>query len=421
MNSLPSSVNYAEAIPVLPENSITYSVSLNPLNGTSFANNGNLIQFQLGSRGFLIPDSVYLRYKCVVANATSVSGIQGTPCYSYFSRCETLFGSISVDNINSFHTVCNLLVNTTQDIASKYGSQNAYGYSVSATPSMEELDGRTIPIAGDTAFYSCPLPCMLTNSEKLIPLFAMPNIMIQLTTANLNDIISTSTITGFTLSNLELVYSFIDMGAEVEMMVRNMGPKIYIKSQSFNQASVVVPIGTNGSSNFVFSQRLASIKSAFVHFSNGAVGARAFDAIDITTSTAGTGGDYSLTVGSVQYPQKPLSSGYNKAGILQELRRAIGSIYDKSNSMSINTLEFNYLESGTASTFNVPGKFWLGFPLEKLHSRALLTGISSAGTNIVVNVNLLTATILAHSCNLILMYDALIEIDVINKQAYVKV
>ena len=52
----------------------------------------------------------------------------------------------------------------------------------------------------------------------------MPNIMVQLTTANLNDIISTNTISGFTVSNLELVYSFIDMGAEVEMMVRHMGP-----------------------------------------------------------------------------------------------------------------------------------------------------------------------------------------------------
>lgn len=421
MNSLPSSVNYSEAIPVLPENSITYSVSLNPLNGTSFANNGNLIQFQLGSRGFLIPDSVYLRYKCVVANSTALGGILGTPCYSYFSRCETLFGSISVDNINSYHTVCNLLVNTTQDIASKYGSQTAYSYSTtSGAPSIEELDGKSIPIAGDTSFYSCPLPCMLTNSDKLIPLFAMPNIMIQLTTANLNDIILNSNTTGFTLSNLELVYSFIDMGAECEMLVRNMGPKIYIKSQSFNQASVVVPIGTNGSSNFVFSQRLASIKSAFFHFSSSGIGNRIFDALDISTSTVGQGGDYSLTVGSVQYPQKPLSTTYNKAGILQELRRAIGSIYDKSNSMSINSLEFSYLETGTSSLF-APAKLWFGICLEKLHSRALLTGISSAGTNIVVNVNLTTATVNAHACNLILMYDALIEVDVINKQAYVKV
>ena len=83
MNSLPASCNYAEPIPVLPENSITYNVSLNPLNGTSFNNSGQVIQFQLGSRGFLIPDSIYLRYKCAVVNgATAGCGICGTPCYS---------------------------------------------------------------------------------------------------------------------------------------------------------------------------------------------------------------------------------------------------------------------------------------------------------------------------------------------------
>ena len=433
MNSLPSSCDYQQPIPLLPENSITYNVSLNPLNGTSFSNSGQIIQFQLGSRGFLIPDSVYLKFKCAVVNgATAGCGICCTPCYSYISKVETLFGSVSVDNINSYNTVANMLVNLTQDVASKYGSQLGYGYnSATSTPTMEELDGRSIAAnTTDTAFYSCPLPCMITNSDKRLPLFAMPNIMFQLTTANLNDIIFgpggvASTISSFTLSNVELVYSFIDMGAEVEMMVRNMGQKIYIKSQSFSQSSVSVPIGTSGSSNFVFSQRLASIKSAFVHFSSGNVGNRIFDALDITTSTAGAGfgGDYSITIGSVNYPQKPLSTAYNKAGLLQELRRAIGSIYDKSNSMSINTLEFSYLENfpTTYSTLTAPAKMWLGFALEKLHSRALLTGISSAGTNVVVNVNLQTPTILTHACNLILMYDALIEIDVINKQAYVKV
>ena len=367
-----------------------------------------------------------MRYKCSVVNGITASGICGTPATSYISKLETQFGSVSVDNIPSYNTVTNMLVNLTQDVASKYGSQLGYGYnSVASTPTMEELDGRTIGAgATDTAFYSCPLPCMVTNSDKLIPLFAMPNITFNLTTANLNDIClgSPSTITGFTISNCELVYSFIDMGAEVEMMIRNMGPKIYIKSQSFNQASVTVPVGTNGSSNFVFSQRLASIKSAFVHFSNNGVGNKIFDAVDIMTNTAGAGngGEVSITIGSVNYPQKPLSTAYNKAGILQELRRAIGSIYDKSNSMSINSLEFSYLETAV-TTLNAPGKLWFGFALEKLHSRALLTGISSAGTNVVVNVNFQTATTLSHACNLILMYDALIEIDVINKQAYVKV
>ena len=83
MNSLPSSCLYTEQIPVLPENSITYNVALNLLNGTTFTNNGSVIQFQLGSRGFLIPDSIYLRYKCSVVNGLGASGICGCPATSF--------------------------------------------------------------------------------------------------------------------------------------------------------------------------------------------------------------------------------------------------------------------------------------------------------------------------------------------------
>ena len=62
MNSLPSSVNYAEVLPSLPKNATRYSVALQPVNGATFGPSSQ-IQFQFPSRGYLIPDSVYLRCK----------------------------------------------------------------------------------------------------------------------------------------------------------------------------------------------------------------------------------------------------------------------------------------------------------------------------------------------------------------------
>ena len=73
MNSLPSSVNYAEAIPSLPENATRYSVALQPVNGSVFAPSSQ-ITFQYPNRGYLIPDSVYLRYK-LAWSATGTGGI----------------------------------------------------------------------------------------------------------------------------------------------------------------------------------------------------------------------------------------------------------------------------------------------------------------------------------------------------------
>ncbi|MEI6423993.1 MAG: hypothetical protein WCP55_17385, partial [Lentisphaerota bacterium] len=72
-------------------------------------------------------------------------------------------------------------------------------------------------------------------------------------------------------------------------------------------------------------------------------------------------------------------------------------------------------------TLSIPGKFYVGFSLQKLHSNAILTGISSNNSNITVNVDSTVATSAARQCCLILAYDALIEVDLINKQASVKV
>ena len=418
MNSLPSSVNYAELIPSLPENATKYSVTLQPVNGATFSLGGQQIIFQFPNRGYLIPDSVYLRYKLVTANATTASNMLGCPFSAPFQRLETQFGLVTVDSINDWNQVNHILTNTTMDVAQKYGLQAGYGYSTSATPTIEELDSRAIPATGDTVFLSGPVPCMLTNIvDKLLPLFAMPTISMVFTTDSLSNIIDPiGTVTGMTLSNVELCFDFIELGSEVDAMVRGMGPKIYVKSQSFSNASVSVLTGTNGSSNIIFNQRYASVKAAIVSFS-GSLNNKKFDAVDITNNT----GDYSISISGVQYPQKPYSSVNNRAGILQELRKTIGSVYDKTNSMSINAAEFSRIDSVSNPAYTAPGKFYLGFNLEKLHSGSLLTGISTNNSNISVNVNQSSAVTVPRSCNLLLIYDSLIEIDMASRQSSVKV
>jgi hypothetical protein len=84
-------------------------------------------------------------------------------------------------------------------------------------------------------------------------------------------------------------------------------------------------------------------------------------------------------------------------------------------------LEFNAIDA-TATTVFRPGKFYIGFNLQKLHSNALLTGISTNNSNISVNIEQSTAVGATNrQCNLILAYDALIEIDMSSRQSSVKV
>jgi hypothetical protein len=138
------------------------------------------------------------------------------------------------------------------------------------------------------------------------------------------------------------------------------------------------------------------------------------DSFDATSGN----GDYSFSIGGVAYPQAPLSTVLNKAGILQELRRAVGSIYGSTNSLSINSIEFLRQGNDTTTTAE-PAKFYLGVNTEKLHSGSLLTGVSSCGSAILLNINTGTATAQAYNINLIINYDALIQIDPINQQVNV--
>jgi len=419
---LPNSVNYTEALPSLPDNTQQIPVVASPVNGASFTP-GAQIQFDLLNRGFLVPDSMYLRYTTSVTNTGAFQVFQiGCPVYNPFTRLDVQIGSQTVDTIQSYNVLMNMLTNLTLDVAQKYGLQAGFGYlNNSSVPTLEQLDARDLGATATTQAYSLggPLMSILSNSEKLIPLFAMPQIRIVLTMdaiANCFNIASGGAVTAFTLSNLELCYKVVDMGGQVEDMVRSMGDKIYIKSQSFSCASQTLGSGSTGYNELVFNQRYASVKSLYAINGGTTIGAnKAFDSTDITTNN----GDYSFSVGGVIYPQRPISSLVNRAGALMELKSATGSIYDKANSFSINSVEYAAV-SATVTTAQVMGKYFIGTSLEKLNSDSLLTGISTQNSPISYRISLGTATGQAHLITLVANYDALFEVDTVNRQVAVK-
>jgi hypothetical protein len=78
------------------------------------------------------------------------------------------------------------------------------------------------------------------------------------------------------------------------------------------------------------------------------------DSFDITDLT--NGGDYSLQIAGISYPQKALSTLNNRAGIMNELRRAMGSIFNANNRIVIEGNIFYTNESILAvwSSTDVP-------------------------------------------------------------------
>ena len=417
--ALPNQLDYSQSISELPECQ-NYEVCLTPTTGAGSYSPGGVIRFDFQNRGFIDPASITLRYKYTLASAVDAE-IIGTPAYTPFVRLETLIGSQVVESINQYNQVANLYMNTQFDVATKMGQQAALGYVNSTTTPVtnEATDGR-LCTANETGTFSAPLIGLLYSSAKLIPAFAMPQISIQLTIDAIANIFTATVVpTAFTLSNVELCYNMLDFGRSVESAVLSM-PKLFLKCNSYSNSSASVATATSGSISLVYNQKYASVKAAFVLPTGTAAASKNKwgDSYDMTS----TSGEYSLVIAGVNYPQRPLSALNNKTYVLQELRRASGNLDDKNNNMAINSVEF-YKVGVDATTYAIPAKFIIVIPLEKLHipsDKAILTGVSTNNSNITVNINSPTATAQAHTVNLVLHYDAILEVDTQTRDARVR-
>ena len=416
-SSLPYSMDFAVQHSALPDGLKTTNIVLSPVNGTTFSPS-SVIQFDYYNRGLIDPTTIMLRYKYTLTAALNNVEMIGTPVYQPFIRNETLIGSQVVETVNGYNQVCNLLTNLSTDVGAKYGLQSAYGFgnNVTLTPAMSLMDGRQMGI-NEVGSFAGLLPGILSNAEKMIPAFAMGSIRTQLTMDTLANIFTTNVLpTGFVLTNVELCYTMVDAGQAYEQYVRSLGP-FEIKTQTVANTSIALAAGTAGSVSLPFNVRLASVKSAYVLFTGTTANSlnKTNDWYDPTSSN----GELSINIGSQQFPQRPLSTLNNKNGILMALRNATGSIYDRNNTLSINTIEWNK-QGNDATTFNEPAKFIFGINLERVHTPAMLTGISTENSIISVLLQTNTPTQQLHNVHLILAHDVFITVDPNTRQVNTK-
>jgi hypothetical protein len=417
MSSLPSSVAYSVGSPSLPPNARSHEVVVRSSNGLTFGENQTIV-FDLPNSAFCDPTSIYIRYSYAFTNLINAQ-MKGTPVYSPIQRLSCFAGSTQLESISQYGQVANMMVNLTHDVAQKYGVQSSFGYrNETSIPNLEGLDGRVLT-ANETGSFSAPLPCVLSNCEKFLPLFALPQLRVELTLDTLANIFRSDVVatpTGMVLSNVELVYKSVDLGAEVEAMVRSAG-MTHIKTQSIMNTASILGAGVQGSLSLVFNQRLASIKSAFIYCANTVLASnQQYDAVDITKGN----GSYSLTIAGTQYPSSALNTFLNKNGMLMSLKQATGSVYSKDNNYSINAIEWNR-EDGDATTLDAPGKFIVGIDTEVLDNDYIMSGISSQNSSITANITCNTATTNAVNIHLITSYDGLLEIDFTAGTASLKV
>jgi hypothetical protein len=401
-----------------------------------------------------------LQAAAVAAPGISYS-IPGCPVYTPILRLDTLFNSNVVESINNYNSVATALSNLQYSMSDKMGMQTGLGYYeqqfASAAGALtltndfsttnENTDGLTVAITNVAAtaastltyYFSAPLPCLLSNAEKLVPLNGT-NIRLQFTLDALTTICPQAATTinptvggaapaagqfqSLTISNFEVVYNQIQFPPQIERQMLSM-PKIRIKTSSYATGLQTLAAGISGTANLVYNLRYASIKAMVLLLGSSHANAtsKLLESIDLTSGN----GSYNFQVNGVYYPQNPLSTVNNRSGVLMELRNAMRDMYSGNNSMAIDTSEWLAIDTTnttmaqigvgtTATKINIPGKFYVGASTRKMNTSALFTGISSQNSPITAIINTGTATALSYSPILMLFYDAIIEIDTLTKQ-----
>jgi hypothetical protein len=423
---LPSQINYAEQLPSLMSGVQNLTQVLNPVNGSTFATDGAQIIIDFPSRGFIDGKSIYFSYNMsMTAGADFPPSIPRCPVYVPFNRLDLYINSSLVESINDYNLIACLWSDLYLGPNEKAGVQNAFGYS-NTDGAITKYDSRLLAINANSYKVSGPLVCsMLSSMDKFLPAFACGQVRLVFTLDSLTNMttFTATAATAFSLSNFQVTYDLIDFGAEVEQAVLQM-PQVVIKSSGYLNQSISLPVGTGGNQSFVFNTRLASIRNAVLYSSsvrsadtvNGKFDAVGFaSGLNATTTPA----FFSLNIGGQTYPQAGPLNTANQSAILMELRKATGSLYDWSKSMSINNVEFAYREGGeTDTTALEPAKFFVGFDLNKINSasNAMLNGTSSQNSPIIAQVNFAAATTLAKSLNLTSQYDAILTVDTRSKQ-----
>ena len=162
--------------------------------------------------------------------------------------------------------------------------------------------------------------------------------------------------------------------------------------------------------------RYASVRSCILICGGTSATYSANKNMDSYDATSGSG-SYCFNIGGQNFPVRPLSTVNNRAGIISELRKVMGTIFGPTVSMAISRAEFSQVQN-TATSIFVPSKFWVGQNLMRLTtpSRSLFNGLSTQMSPVNVNIEINTATTQALNPTLVLFYDAVIEIDTASRQ-----
>ena len=369
------------------------------VNGTTFTA-GQQVQVNLiQNRGaYILPNSLYATFNINVTAAQVGNAILGIPACSVIQRLDTFANSTSIETVNNYNAVTNLLFNGKLGVSEKMGLSKPFGLQLTAGGADVLCDSRTIEGASGANVISCsaPICCVLSNSDKLLPM-SSAEYRLYFTVEDIANISclsangGASTLTAFSLSDFEVHYKCVTFDPQTDAMIMSQvsgDGSILFKSESYQSSVAAIANGTQGSVAIPFANSLTSIKSLLTTFSRTD---RYRLGSGVSYDVTGGAGSLNYEVAGRNYPQTPFSLTSHASAIPLEFLEAIHGVMSHPSSaqtsMSVDNFRVLNVAFNDDPLRNL-SKAYFGYNCEKLPSSSALNGVSSQNSNIVLRVNI---------------------------------
>ena len=374
---LPRNANYMSHLP-LAISSKSKRRTFFPVNGQSFTSTGNnIIRIDVMGDSFLDTKNSYLSFR--FNNTTGqVCGLDFGAGHGFIKRLRIEQAGNVLTDLNSYSKLLSSILLPSQGDRDsvkhrsitehvRFSNDKANGNSTAVAPNTD-VSGATnttpangaglfvanavappgVPTAGSTATFCIPLVNGLLglNQDKMIPLQLLGSspitIEIELQPALDIGVFGGAAVAAYTIDTVQYVAQMVEtppeLDAQLRMVQEQSGGAIMLSGVDYTNFQGTIAVGATGQQNINVPARRRSIKSILWTGASKTFVAGGGQAQEVNYNLSFGGNmnmeEFSVSVGSIQYPAEPVKCNYGLAagpgGVrsehLIELEKVFGSL-----------------------------------------------------------------------------------------------
>ena len=409
----------------------SYRASIPPTNSQTFAPGSLAVLYVPGARRgtFLDTSASYLRYTVQQNSISSPFHVDGCGA-SFINRLDVFHSSNALESIQQYNVLYNAITDMQCSQAQKVGLQNSFGFGLDAT-------GRNgADLSGNLTKQTFCVPLLSgvvgTLIDKMLPLHALnDDVRLEITWEQTDLAVcwTNGTSTPWSIINLELDLTIVELGEEGMTMVNSVAPRnmpMFIHGNTWRHYVSNLASGTSGTYSTLVPARQASLRQLMI------CPRRSTEITDPSSYSLSSRinpniASYFWRIGSNLVPQKAVylinsntTGGYAEG--FSEVQKAWHSLGHFEMAGSLPYALYNVADAAdTLSNVVAPSTgqnsfknaFLIQTELESFSHRTdtILSGVNTLSSQVFFECNILTATTAPYTFDYFSNFDHIIIIE----------